>query len=139
MNKNCPARRTTIIRCALHSPDLGQPFKYPEHYLSKYRKFFRATWSQKSRQNMAFWGLYKRFWQRIFLQKLLTFRFWSIKSLKSVPESFWSYQKIALSRKNISDIYKSFQKFPENFFWDIFKTLFFRKSFFLYVFVLFFA
>ena len=128
-----------MIRCALDSPDLGQPFRYPEHYLSMCRKFFRDTWSQKCRQNMAFWSLYKRFKSCIFLKKLLTFRFWSITSPKNVSELFWSDRKIALSLKNISDTYKSFLKCTENFFWDIFKKLFFRKSSFLYVFGLFFA
>ena len=120
-----------MIRCALDSPDIGQPFRYPEHYLSMCRKCFRDTWSQKSRENMTFWGLYKRFWPRLFLQKLSTFRFWSIKSPKNVPKSFWSDQKIALSLKNILDTYKLFQKCTENFFWDIFKKLFFSRILFL--------
>ena len=127
VNKRWMVSRTVMIRCALDSPDLGQPFRYPEHYLSMCRKFFRDTWSQKSRENMTFWGLYKRFWPRLFLQKLSTFRFWSIKSSQNVAESFWSDQKIALSLKNISDTYKAFQNCTENFFWNIFKKQFFSK------------
>ena len=131
MNKNCPVHRTTIIRCALHSPDLGQPFKYPEHYLSTYRKFFRDTWSQKSRQNMAFWSLYKRFKRRIFLQKLTTFRFWSIEPPQNVTELLRSHRKIHLNLKNILNTYKAFQRRTENFFWATFKKLFFSKILFL--------
>ena len=116
-----------MIRCTLDSPDLGQPFRYPEHDISMYRKNFRDTWSQKSPQNKAFWGLYELFWQRIFLQKLATFRFWSIKSPKDASEWFWSNWKIALCLKNVSDAYKAFQKCTENFFWAIFKKLFFSK------------
>ena len=139
LNKNGFLRRTTMIRCALDSPDLGQPFRYPEHDISMYRKNFRDTWSQKSPPNKAFWELYKLFWQRIFLQKLATFRFCSIKSPKDVPEWFWSNWMIALCLKNVSDTYKGFQKCTENLLWAIFKHLFFRKSFFLHVFGLFFA
>ena len=130
LNKNGFLRRTTMIRCALDSPDLGQPFRYPEHDISMYRKNFRDTWSQKSPQNKAFWGLYKLFWPRIFLQKLATFRFWSIKSPKDASEWFWSNWKIVLCLKNVSDAYKAFQKCTENFFWAIFKKLFFSKILF---------
>ena len=116
-----------MIRCAVDSPYLGRLFKYPEHYLSMYRKFFRDTWSQKSRQNMAFWSLYKRFKSCIFLKKLLTFRFWSIKPPQNVTQPFRSHGKIGLSLKNILDTYKAFQMCTENFFWAIFKKLFFSK------------
>ena len=35
--------RMTMIRCALESPDLGQPFKYLGRYHITHRNFFRAT------------------------------------------------------------------------------------------------
>ena len=44
--------RTVMIRCALESPYLGQPFKYLEHHHTTHRKIFRATWSQKVRQKL---------------------------------------------------------------------------------------
>ena len=43
LNKNGFLRRTTMIRCALDSPDLRQPFRYPEHDISMHRKNFRDT------------------------------------------------------------------------------------------------
>ena len=44
--------RTVMIRCALESPYLGQPFKYLERHHITHRKIFRATWSQKVRQKL---------------------------------------------------------------------------------------
>ena len=41
-----------MIRCALESPYLGQPFKYLERHYITHRKIFRATWSQKVRQKL---------------------------------------------------------------------------------------
>ena len=35
--------RMTMIRCALESPDLGQPFKYLGRYHITHKKIFRAT------------------------------------------------------------------------------------------------
>ena len=64
-----------------------------------------------------------------FCKNLSTFRFWSIKSPQNVPESFWSKWKIALSLKNISDTYKSFQKCTKTFSEPFSKKVFFRKSF----------
>ena len=45
--------RTVMIRCALESPYLGQPFKYLEQHHITHRKFFRGTWSQKVHQKLT--------------------------------------------------------------------------------------
>ena len=42
-----------MIRCALDSPYLGQPFKYLGHRHITHRKFFRATWSWKMPQKLT--------------------------------------------------------------------------------------
>ena len=52
VNKRWMICRTVMIRCALESPYLGQPFKYLDRHHSTHRKIFRATWSQKVRQKL---------------------------------------------------------------------------------------
>ena len=59
VNKKCLVSRTVMIRCALESPHLGQPFKYLGHHHITHRKFFRATWiwkmPQKLTKTLKFW------------------------------------------------------------------------------------
>ena len=52
VNKRWMVCRTVMIRCALESSYLGQPFKYLERHHITHRKIFRATWSQKVRQKL---------------------------------------------------------------------------------------
>ena len=42
-----------MIRCALESPYLGQPFKYLGYYHITHGKYFRATWSWKMPQKLT--------------------------------------------------------------------------------------
>ena len=53
VNKRWMVSRTVMIRCALESPYLGQPFKYLGHHHITHRKFFRATWSWKMPQKLT--------------------------------------------------------------------------------------
>ena len=53
VNKRWMVSRTVMIRCALESPYLGQPFKYLEQHQITHRKFFRGTWSQKVHQKLT--------------------------------------------------------------------------------------
>ena len=50
VNKKWLVSRTVMIRCALESPYLRQPFKYLGYYHITHRKYFRATWSWKMPQ-----------------------------------------------------------------------------------------
>ena len=52
VNKRRMVSRTVMIRCALESPYLGQPFRYLEHHHIAHTKFFKATWSQKVRRKL---------------------------------------------------------------------------------------
>ena len=78
--------------------------------------------------------------ERLFLEKLNIFRFSSIKFFRAVVWPFWSWGKIALSLENISDTQKVFLDYPsKDFLTNFQKSYFFRKSFFLHAFGLFFA
>jgi len=53
VNEKWLVSRTVMIRCALESPHLGQPFKYLGHHHINNRKFFRDTWSWKMPQKLT--------------------------------------------------------------------------------------
>ena len=50
-----------MIRRALHSPDLGECFTYPEHDSSTYRKFSRGPWSPNNHEKQHFLPLFRSF------------------------------------------------------------------------------
>ena len=52
---------TTMIRRALHSPDLGECFTYPKHDSSTYRKFSRGPWSPNNHEKQHFLPLFRSF------------------------------------------------------------------------------
>ena len=76
-------------------------------------------------------------YQRLFLQKLKTFHFSSLKFSKNVAWPFWSYKKIALCLENIPDSYKVYLECLEKIFRRILKNYIFAKNLFLYAFGLF--
>ena len=52
-NKKCFVDRTVMIHSALHSPDLGEWFTYPESMHTTHRTFSTGFWSQSLRQKLT--------------------------------------------------------------------------------------
>ena len=107
VNKRWMVCRTVMIRCALESPYLGQPFKYLERYHITHRKIFRATWSQKVRQKQM---KTQKFWesQLALKNKILSFaRFLRISSTSTLPNVLiWC----ALDSPALEQLFKYFER-----------------------------
>ena len=85
-----------MIRRALHYPDLGECFTYPEHDSSTYRKFSRGPWSPNNHEKQhflpIFWSFERAFRVSIKLKNVPWARVWAPKNFVRhyiVPKLFF--------------------------------------------------